>query len=257
MTLNMFDLTGKIALVTGSSRGIGSAIARGLAAAGATVVLNGLDEARLEAARAALAAEIGEERVRAIAFDVTDAAAAASAINWIEAEVGPLAILVNNAGVQHRVPMLDLDVEDWERVLRTNLTSAFLVGREAARHMIPRGAGKIINVASVQTDLARPTIAPYTASKGGIRNLTRAMTAEWASHGLQINAIAPGYIHTEMTQNLVDDTVFNEWILGRTPAHRWGTVEDLVGPAVWLASAGSNFVNGQVVFIDGGMTVVV
>ncbi|SDT12710.1 SDR family oxidoreductase [Microterricola viridarii] len=257
MTLNMFDLTGKIALVTGSSRGIGSAIARGLAAAGATIVLNGLDEARLEAARAALAAEIGEERVRAIAFDVTDAAAAASAINWVEAEVGPLAILVNNAGVQHRVPMLDLDVEDWERVLRTNLTSAFLVGREAARHMIPRGAGKIINVASVQTDLARPTIAPYTASKGGIRNLTRAMTAEWASHGLQINAIAPGYIHTEMTQNLVDDTVFNEWILGRTPAHRWGTVEDLVGPAVWLASAGSNFVNGQVVFIDGGMTVVV
>lgn len=257
MTLNMFDLTGKIALVTGSSRGIGSAIARGLAAAGATVVLNGLDEARLEAARAALAAEVGEERVRAIAFDVTDADATASAINRIEAEVGPLAILVNNAGVQHRVPMLDLDVADWERVLRTNLTSAFLVGREAARHMIPRGAGKIINVASVQTDLARPTIAPYTASKGGIRNLTRAMTAEWASHGLQINAIAPGYIHTEMTQNLVDDTVFNEWILGRTPAHRWGTVADLVGPAVWLASAGSNFVNGQVVFIDGGMTVVV
>ena len=257
MTLNMFDLTGKIALVTGSSRGIGSAIARGLAAAGATVVLNGLDEARLEAARATLAAEVGEERVRAIAFDVTDAEATASALNWIEAEVGPLAILVNNAGVQHRVPMLDLAVEDWERVLRTNLTSAFLVGREAARHMIPRGAGKIINVASVQTDLARPTIAPYTASKGGIRNLTRAMTAEWASHGLQINAIAPGYIHTEMTQNLVDDTTFNEWILGRTPAHRWGTVEDLVGPAVWLASAGSNFVNGQVVFIDGGMTVVV
>ncbi|AMB59100.1 SDR family oxidoreductase [Microterricola viridarii] len=257
MTVNMFDLTGKIALVTGSSRGIGSAIAKGLAAAGATVVLNGLDEARLEAARVALAAEVGEDRVRAIAFDVTDADATASAINWIEAEVGPLAILVNNAGVQHRVPMLDLDVADWERVLRTNLTSAFLVGREAARHMIPRGAGKIINVASVQTDLARPTIAPYTASKGGIRNLTRAMTAEWASHGLQINAIAPGYIHTEMTQNLVDDTVFNEWILGRTPAHRWGTVEDLVGPAVWLASAGSNFVNGQVVFIDGGMTVVV
>lgn len=257
MTVNMFDLTGKVALVTGSSRGIGSAIARGLAAAGATVVLNGLDEQRLEGARVALSAEFGEERVRAIAFDVTDAAAAASGINWIEAEVGPLDILVNNAGVQHRVPMLDLDVEDWERVLRTNLTSAFLVGREAARHMIPRGAGKIINVASVQTDLARPTIAPYTASKGGIRNLTRAMTAEWAEHGLQINAIAPGYIHTEMTQKLVDDTVFNEWILGRTPAHRWGTVDDLVGPAVWLASAGSNFVNGQVVFIDGGMTVVV
>lgn len=257
MTANMFDLTGKIALVTGSSRGIGSAIARGLAAAGATVVLNGIDKTRLEATRANLAAEYGEQRVRAIAFDVTDAAAAASALTWVEAEVGPLAILVNNAGVQHREPMLDLDVEDWDRVLRTNLTSAFLVGREAARHMIPRGAGKIINIASVQTDLARPTLAPYTASKGGIRNLTRAMTAEWAASGLQINAIAPGYIHTEMTKKLVDDTVFNEWILGRTPAHRWGTVEDIVGPAVWLASAGSNFVNGQVVFIDGGMTVVV
>lgn len=141
--------------------------------------------------------------------------------------------------------------------MKTNLTSAFLVGREAARQMIPRGEGTIINIASVQTDLARPTIAPYTVSKGGIRNLTRAMTAEWAAHGLQINAIAPGYIHTEMTQNLVDDETFNAWILGRTPAHRWGTIDDLVGPALWLAGDGSKFVNGQVIFIDGGMTVVV
>jgi gluconate 5-dehydrogenase len=142
-------------------------------------------------------------------------------------------------------------------VLKTNLTSAFLVGREAARVMIPRGRGSIINIASVQTDLARPTIAPYTASKGGIRNLTRAMTAEWAKHGLKINALAPGYIHTEMTQNLVDDAAFNEWILGRTPARRWGTSADLVGPAVWLASDASAYVNGQVIFVDGGMTVVV
>ena len=192
-----------------------------------------------------------------MAFDVTDADAVAAAIQSIEDDIGPLRILVNNAGVQHRVPMLDLDVADWERVMTTNLTSAFLVGREAARHMIPRGEGKIINIASVQTDLARPTIAPYTASKGGIRNLTRAMTAEWAEHGLQINAIAPGYIHTEMTQNLVDDEKFNSWILGRTPAHRWGTTSDIVGPALWLAGDGSQFVNGQVVFIDGGMTVVV
>ncbi|MCC3299644.1 SDR family oxidoreductase [Arthrobacter caoxuetaonis] len=253
----MFDISGRIALVTGSSRGIGNAIARGLAGAGAIVVLNGLDGDRLEAARAYLAAEFGPGKVFARQFDVTDAQAAADGVAWVEREVGPLAILVNNAGVQHRVPMLDLEVEDWERVIRTNLTSAFLVGREAARHMIPRGAGKIINIASVQADLARPTIAPYTASKGGIRNLTRAMTAEWAGSGLQINAIAPGYIHTEMTQNLVDDEEFNSWILGRTPAGRWGTVEDIIGPAIWLASDASNFVNGQVVFIDGGMTTVV
>ncbi|MEB7503922.1 SDR family oxidoreductase [Arthrobacter koreensis] len=253
----MFDISGRIALVTGSSRGIGNAIARGLAGAGAVVVLNGLDDDRLERARAALAAEFGEDRIFARRFDVTDAAQAADGVAWVEREVGPLSILVNNAGVQHRVPMLELDVEDWDRVMRTNLTSAFLVGREAARHMIPRGRGKIINIASVQTDLARPTIAPYTASKGGIRNLTRAMTAEWAAEGLQINAIAPGYIHTEMTQNLVDDEAFNSWILGRTPAHRWGSVEDIVGPAIWLASDASNFVNGQVVFIDGGMTTVV
>ncbi|WP_433122958.1 SDR family oxidoreductase [Arthrobacter koreensis] len=257
MAADMFDISGRVALVTGSSRGIGNAIARGLAAAGAVVVLNGLDAGRLEGARAALAAEFGEDRIFARRFDVTDAAEAADGVAWVEREVGPLEILVNNAGVQHRVPMLELDVEDWERVLRTNLTSAFLVGREAARHMIPRGRGKIINIASVQTDLARPTIAPYTASKGGIRNLTRAMTAEWAAEGLQINAIAPGYIHTEMTQNLVDDEAFNSWILGRTPAHRWGSVEDIVGPAIWLASDASKFVNGQVVFIDGGMTTVV
>lgn len=257
MAADMFDISGRVALVTGSSRGIGNAIARGLAGAGAVVILNGLDDDRLERARAALAAEFGEDRIFARRFDVTDAAQAADGVAWVEREVGPLSILVNNAGVQHRVPMLELDVEDWDRVMRTNLTSAFLVGREAARHMIPRGRGKIINIASVQTDLARPTIAPYTASKGGIRNLTRAMTAEWAAEGLQINAIAPGYIHTEMTQNLVDDEAFNSWILGRTPAHRWGSVEDIVGPAIWLASDASNFVNGQVVFIDGGMTTVV
>ncbi|MCQ2001429.1 SDR family oxidoreductase [Arthrobacter zhaoxinii] len=257
MTTSMFDISGRIALVTGSSRGIGNAIARGLAGVGAVVVLNGLDPDRLEAARAELAAEFGADRIFARRFDVTDAQAAADGVAWVEREVGPLRILVNNAGVQHREPMLDLDVADWERVLRTNLTSAFLVGREAARHMIARGSGKIINIASVQTDLARPTIAPYTASKGGVRNLTRAMTAEWAGEGLQINAIAPGYIQTEMTQSLVDDEAFNSWILGRTPAHRWGTVEDIVGPALWLASDASNFVNGQVVFIDGGMTTVV
>lgn len=257
MGSNLFDLTGRIALVTGSSRGIGKELAAGLADAGATIVLHGRNTQTLAATTAEFAKRFGPERIFSYAFDVTDARAVASNIAAIEAEVGPIRILVNNAGIQHRVPLLELEVADWQRVLDTNLTSAFLVGREAARGMLERGEGKIINICSVQTDLARPTIAAYTAAKGGLRNLTRAMTAEWASAGLQINGIAPGYIHTEMTQNLVDDETFNSWILGRTPAGRWGTVADLAGPAVWLASDGSNYVNGQTIFIDGGMTVVV
>lgn len=254
---NLFDLTGRIALVTGSSRGIGKELAAGLADAGASIVLHGRDTERLAVTTAEFVERYGASRIFSYAFDVTDDAAVASNIARIEAEVGPLRILVNNAGIQHRVPLLELEVTDWQRVLETNLTSAFLVGREVARSMLERGEGKIINICSVQSDLARPTIAAYTAAKGGLRNLTRAMTAEWAARGLQINAIAPGYIHTEMTQNLVDDEKFNSWILGRTPAGRWGTVEDLAGPAVWLASDGSNYVNGQTIFIDGGMTVVV
>lgn len=257
MSSSLFDLQGRLALVTGSSRGIGRSLATGFAEAGADVVLHGRDPETLESTRAELAERFGTERIHAIAFDITDAEAVAEGVARVEAEIGPLDVLVNNAGVQHRVPMLDLDVADWDRVIRTDLTSAFLVGREAARGMIARGRGKIVNIASVQTDLARPTIAPYTAAKGGLRNLTRAMTAEWAAHGLQINALAPGYIHTAMTQNLVDDEAFNSWILGRTPAARWGTTADLVGPAVWLASSASDFVNGQVIFVDGGMTVVV
>ncbi|QCR45081.1 gluconate 5-dehydrogenase [Curtobacterium sp. SGAir0471] len=252
-----FDLTGRVALVTGSSRGIGQSIADGLARAGAHIVLHGRDEERLAATHAAFVERHGTDRVGAVAFDITDEQSVVAGIARVEDEVGPIDVLVNNAGVQHRVPMLDLALEDWERVVRTDLTAAFLVGREVARRMVPRQRGKVINIASVQTDLARPTIAAYTAAKGGIRNLTRAMTAEWAGANIQVNALAPGYIHTEMTQALVDDQAFNEWILGRTPAHRWGTTDDLVGPAVWLASAASDFVNGQVVFVDGGMTVVV
>ncbi|WP_200849255.1 SDR family oxidoreductase [Curtobacterium sp. 18060] len=252
-----FDLTGRVALVTGSSRGIGQSIADGLAEAGAHVVLHGRDADRLADTHTRFAERYGAERVSAVAFDITDEPSVIAGISHVEDTVGPVDVLVNNAGVQHRVPMLDLALEDWERVLRTDLTAAFLVGREVARHMVPRARGKIVNIASVQTDLARPTIAAYTAAKGGIRNLTRAMTAEWAGANIQVNALAPGYIHTEMTQALVDDEAFNEWILGRTPARRWGTTDDLVGPAVWLASEASNFVNGQVVFVDGGMTVVV
>jgi gluconate 5-dehydrogenase len=252
-----FDLTGRTALITGSSRGIGLSIADGLAAAGATVVLNGVDPARLDAARDTLAEKHGEERVLAQAFDITDEPAVAEAVDAIEAATGGIDILVNNAGVQHREPLVDVSLEDWRRVVDIDVTGAFLVGRTVARGMLARGAGKIINICSVQTDLARVTIGPYTAAKGALRNLTRAMTAEWAGSGLQINGIAPGYIHTEMTQKLVDDPEFNAWILGRTPANRWGTVADLMGPAVFFASSASDYVNGQVLFVDGGMTVVV
>ncbi|MFJ9566896.1 SDR family oxidoreductase [Streptomyces fuscichromogenes] len=252
-----FDLTGRIALVTGSSRGIGLGIATGLADAGATLVLNGVDPGRLDATRKALAGRFGERRIAARAFDIVDEDAVAGAVESIEAEVGPVDILVNNAGVQHREPLTEVSLDDWRRVIDTDLTGAFVVGRQVARRMLPRRSGKIINVCSVQTDLARPTIGAYTAAKGALRNLTRAMTAEWAGEGLQINGIAPGYIHTEMTQNLVDDEEFNGWILSRTPARRWGTVADVVGPTVWLASRASDYVNGQVVFVDGGMTAVV
>jgi gluconate 5-dehydrogenase len=252
-----FDLTGRVALVTGSSRGIGLAIAEGLADAGATIVLNGLDPGRLEDTRKTLAQRFGDDRIAARAFDIVDEDAVTTAVDSAESEVGPIDVLVNNAGIQHREPLLGVSVEDWRRVLDTNLTGAFVVGRTVARRMLPRRAGKIVNICSVQTDLARPTIGPYTAAKGALRNLTRAMTAEWAGDGLQINGIAPGYIHTEMTQNLVDDEAFNGWILGRTPARRWGTVADLVGPAIWLSSSASDYVNGQVIFVDGGMTVVV
>ena len=257
MPTSLFDLTGRLALVTGSSRGIGRTLAEGLLHAGANVILNGVDRDRLSSTRFELAARFGKDRVQARAFDVTDEPAARAAVDTVETEVGPIAVLVNNAGIQHRVALLDLELADWRRVIEANLTSAFIVGRAVAGHMVRRGAGKIINIGSVQTELARPTIAPYSASKGGLRNLTRAMAAEWGSSGVQTNCLAPGYIHTEMTQKLVDDPDFNRWVLGRTPSGRWGTPADLVGPAVWLASSASGYVNGQTIFVDGGMTAVV
>lgn len=248
--MSLFDLSGRVALVTGSSRGLGWAVASGLHAAGATVVLNGRDRDGLERARAELGAD-------AVAFDVTDEDAVDAAVAELEARHGGIDVLVNNAGFQHRQAMTELALGDWEAVLRTDLTSAFLVGRSVARGMLERGSGKIINICSVQTELARPGIAAYTAAKGGLGNLTRAMTAEWAGRGLQINGIAPGYFATELTAPLVADPEFDAWVTGRTPTGRWGSPEDLAGPAVFLASDASAYVNGQVLFVDGGMTAVV
>ena len=250
--MRLFDLTGRLALVTGASRGIGHAIAGGLAEAGAHVVLNGRDGKALEAARAGLAA--AGHTVHAKSFDVTDAAAVARAVEEIEAGIGPIGILVNNAGMQYRAPLEDFPLDAWQRIVATNLTSVFVVGQAVARRMIPRGRGKIINIASVASELARPTIAPYTATKGGVRNLTKGMATDWARHGLQINAIGPGYFRTELNADLVADPVFTAWVEKRTPAGRWGTLDELIGAAVFLASDASSFVNGHVLYVDGGTT---
>jgi len=252
---DLFDLSGKTALVTGSSGGLGLAMARGLAEAGAAVILNGRDEPKLAAAAQTLTT--AGHRVTTSAFDVTDEAAAMAAFDRFDHAGTAIDILVNNAGIQFRKPMVDLAAEDWRRVIETNLTSAFLIGREAARRMIARGrGGKIINIGSLTSEVARATVAPYTAAKGGIKQLTRSMAAEWAVHGIQANAIGPGYIVTDMNKALVEDAKFDAWVRGRTPSGRWGMPEDLIGVAVFLASPASAYVNGQIIYVDGGMLAV-
>jgi len=252
VAFELFDLTGKRALVTGSSQGIGFAIAQGLADHGAEVVLNGRDGDKLAAAAAKLAAR--GHRVSTAGFDVTSAAAVMEAVDAIE-KAGAIDILVNNAGMQFRSPLEDFPVERWEQLLATNVSSVFYVGQAVARHMIKRGKGKIINIASVQSELARPNIAPYTATKGAVRNLTRGMCTDWAKYGLQVNAIAPGYFKTPLNQALVDDPAFSAWLEKRTPAARWGNVDELIGAAVFLSGSASSFVNGHTLYVDGGITI--
>ena len=247
----LFDLTGRTALVTGSSQGLGHAMARGLAQAGAAIVLNGRDAAKLAAAAAQLRAE--GVNVTTAAFDVTDGAAVARAVEKIEAEFAPIDILVNNAGIHRRAPLAEMTEAQWREVLDTNLTSAFLVARAVAPRMIARGQGKIINLCSVMSDVTRPTIGNYAAAKGGLKMLTRAMAVEWAKHGVQANAIAPGYFATELNRPLMANAEFDQWIRGRTPAGRWGQPEELAGAAVFLASRASAFVNGQMLTVDGGL----
>jgi gluconate 5-dehydrogenase len=251
MSHPLFNLKGKTALITGSSRGLGRAIAEGLAQAGARIIVNGTQADRTQFAQKELQAQ-GYD-VEALVFDVTNEQAVTQAFTDLDARHIAVDILVNNAGIQLRKPMVELTTPEWNKVIDTNLTSCFVIGREAAKRMIVRGHGKVINIASLTSELARATVAPYTVAKGGIKMLTKAMAAEWAVHGLQANAIGPGYMITEMNQALIDNPTFDAWVKGRTPAKRWGKPEELVGAAIFLASEASNYVNGQVIYVDGGM----
>jgi len=248
MSTALFDLSGRRALVTGSSQGIGLALAKGLAAAGASVVLNGRDAGKLAEAAAGIAG------AGHVAFDATDHDTVRAAIDRVERDSGPIDVLVSNAGMQHRSPLEEFPADAFEKLLQTNIASVFHAGQAVARHMIKRGRGKIINIASVQTALARPGIAPYTATKGAVGNLTKGMATDWAKYGLQCNAIAPGYFETPLNAALMADAAFNTWLQKRTPAGRWGKVDELVGACIFLASDASSFVNGQVIYVDGGIT---
>ena len=250
--MQRFDLNGRRALITGDSAGIGLALARGLAQAGAEVVINARNAAKLDTAAARLRDE--GARVHTAAFDVTDAQAVSPGVASIEERLGPIDILINNAGMQRRAPLEQFPHEQWNELMRTNLDSVFLVGQAVARCMIPRGRGKIVNVCSVQSELGRPGIAPYTASKGAVKMLTKGMAIDWGQYGIQVNGIGPGYFKTELTDALVNDAAFTQWLVDHTPSRRWGNVEDLAGAAVFLSSAASDFVNGHILYVDGGIT---
>lgn len=252
ITPSTFRLDGRLALVTGSSAGIGLALARALGQAGARLVLNGRDSTKLSKTAAALRTE--GLTVLESAFDVTQPEAVQVAIDAIEQDAGAIEILVNNAGIQRRAPLQDFALSDWQAVQQTNVDSVFMVGQAVARHMIGRGRGRIINVCSVQSELGRPGIAPYMASKGAVKMLTKGMAIDWGPLGLNVNGLGPGYFKTELTEKLVQDATFSAWITGRTPSRRWGDVEDLGGAIVFLASDASAFVNGHILYVDGGVT---
>ncbi|WOQ68954.1 SDR family oxidoreductase [Microbacterium limosum] len=253
---SLFDVSDRLALVTGSSRGLGRSLALGLARAGARLIVHGRDAAAVEGTRAE-AERLSGRAAASVTFDVTDAAEVEAGVADLLARVGTPDILVNNAGVQRRAPIQDFAVSDWDDIIAANLSGVFYVSRFVAPAMIARGSGKIVNVASVQSHLARHTIAPYSASKGGVAQLTKGMAADLARHGIQVNALSPGYFATEMNRALVDDPDFTAWLTQRTPAQRWGDFAELDGALLFLSSDASSFVSGQNIFVDGGMTAVV
>jgi gluconate 5-dehydrogenase len=249
----MFSLNGKVALVTGATHGLGMAMANGLGAAGARLVING-NSSQEKIDKAVDAYRSAGFDASGYRFDVTDEHAVAAAVEAIESDVGPIDILVNNAGVIRRVPMLEMPLDEWEMVLKTDLTSVFIVSKAVVSRMIKRGGGKVINICSMMSELGRDSVGAYAAAKGGLKMLTRNMATEWARHNIQVNGIGPGYFATEQTKPIrVDGHPFNDFIVGRTPAGRWGNPEDLQGAAVFLASGASDFVNGQIIYVDGGI----
>jgi gluconate 5-dehydrogenase len=254
-SLSLFSLAGKRALVTGSSRGIGFAIAGALAGAGADVVLNGRDTESLSAATQALATS--GARARAVAFDVTSRDSVAEAIAYIEADIGAIDILVNNAGMQYRAPLESFPADRFDTIIQTNITSVFNVGQAVAQRMIARTSGRIINICSLMTAVSRPAIAPNAATKAAVANLTRGMAVDWAKYGINVNAIAPGYFKTELNAALVADADFSAWIEKRTPMGRWGEVSELAGAAIFLASPAATFVNGHILYVDGAFSATV
>ena len=250
MSHALFDLNQKRVLVTGSSRGLGLAIARGLAEAGAHVILNGTDKDRLRQTQEGLQQE--GHACAAYACDVRDEEQVHQTVSAIARDVGPIDVLVNNVGIHRRAPLLEQDPADWDAVLDVNLTAAWRVSRIVAPGMIERRAGKIVNIASLQSFAARPTTGSYAAAKGGLVMLTKAMAVEWGPYNVQANAIAPGYFHSDLTAPLAENPDFDAWVKMRSPANRWGEPHELVGPAVFLASDASSYVNGQVICVDGG-----
>jgi len=249
--LKLFDLKGKTALLTGSSQGIGYALANGLAEAGSDIILNGRNIKKLKQSVESINTK---QMIFQLCFDVTDYEQVLQSIDKFEKEIRPIDILINNAGMQFRTPLEDFPPEKFEELMKTNVSSVFNVSQVVAKHMIKRGQGKIINIASVQTSLARPGIAPYTATKGAVGNITKGMATDWAKYGIQCNAIAPGYFDTSLNAALVSDNEFTAWLKKRTPAGRWGEVHELVGAGIFLSSEASNFVNGHTLYVDGGIT---
>ena len=248
---DLFDISGKIALITGSGQGIGYTLAKGLAQSGCTVILNDIIEERLDNAVKNLENE--GFNAHGVVFDVRKENEINEKVKQVEKEVGLIDILVNNAGIQIRGALEEFKLEDWQRLIDINLTGVFLVSKAVVKNMINKKAGKIINICSIQSELARPSIAPYTASKGGVRNLTRGMATDWGKHNIQINGIAPGYFKTEMTKALYTNEKFDTWLRGRTPADRWGEPEELIGSLIFLSSKASDYVNGHLLYVDGGM----
>ncbi len=248
----LFNIEGKKILITGSTSGIGNVLAEGLAQAGAFVILNGRTEKNVDQAVKSFLAR--GYKTSGAAFDITKAEEVELRIAELESDLGTIDVLVNNAGIQHRAPLEEFKLEDWNKVINTNLTGAFIVSQAVIKLMITRRSGKIINICSLQSELARPSIAPYSTAKGGLKMLTRSMATEWAKYNIQVNAIGPGYFKTEMTKALWENQEFDTWLCKRTPANRWGNPEELIGTLIYLSSAASSFLNGQIIYVDGGIT---